>query len=40
VRKRNLITKIPLPVPAVAVTKPRAISCELMWEYGFQIFLL
>jgi hypothetical protein len=29
VDKKKLTRKIPLPVPAVVVSKPRAISCEL-----------
>jgi hypothetical protein len=28
VEKKNLTIKIPLMVPAVAVSKPRAMSCE------------
>jgi hypothetical protein len=27
---KNITIKIPLPVPVVAVSKPRAMSCELI----------
>jgi hypothetical protein len=33
VKKINLTMKIPVPVPAVAVCRPRAINCVLISSY-------